>query len=130
MLTLVVGKTIMKKAFPIFLFVCVVATLLVEPAIKIWRAIKNVIHTVSTGEVFLKNQGQISGGQNSEFHKIIKHLDIGDDWTPILAIQAGITLIFVAASLFVILSQRYASTEKHWAFGALGTILGFWLRTT
>jgi hypothetical protein len=35
--------------------------------------------------------------------------------------------VFVA-SLFVILSQRYKAEIEKWAFGSLGTILGFWLK--
>ena len=41
--------------------------------------------------------------------------------------QAVISVIVLCASLFVILSKRYASSDKHWAYTAIGTILGFWL---
>ena len=43
-------------------------------------------------------------------------------------LQAVISLIVLVAAIFVILAKRYKPTEKHWAFGAVGTILGFWLK--
>jgi len=41
--------------------------------------------------------------------------------------QVGISILVIAASLFVILSKRYAPRDKHWAYATVGTILGFWL---
>jgi hypothetical protein len=57
-------------------------------------------------------------------------IDTDSPWTPVLFVQIAVTLIFVASSLFVVLSKKYAPAERHWAYGALGTILGFWLHTT
>jgi len=37
-------------------------------------------------------------------------------------------LAFVAA-LFVILNKTYRPPERHWAFGTVGMILGYWLKT-
>ena len=34
----------------------------------------------------------------------------------------------LAAALFVILSGRYGDAEAKWAFGVVGTILGYWLK--
>jgi Mg2+/citrate symporter len=39
-----------------------------------------------------------------------------------------ISLIVLAAALFVILSGRYGDAEAKWAFGVVGTILGYWLK--
>jgi len=39
-----------------------------------------------------------------------------------------ITLIILVASLFVILTKRYSPADRHWAYGALGTVIGFWLK--
>jgi len=39
-----------------------------------------------------------------------------------------ISLIVLAASLFVILSGGYKTEGERWAFGSLGTIIGFWLK--
>ncbi|MGF6267422.1 hypothetical protein OKW49_008416 [Paraburkholderia youngii] len=46
------------------------------------------------------------------------------DLTPL-----GISLVVLAAALYVILFKHDADAEsKNWAFGACGTILGFWLK--
>ena len=39
-----------------------------------------------------------------------------------------ISLIVSLASLFIILSKKYKAESEKWAFGTLGTILGFWLK--
>jgi hypothetical protein len=36
--------------------------------------------------------------------------------------------ILSVAALYIILSRRYAPQDKHWAYGTIGTVLGFWLR--
>ena len=46
----------------------------------------------------------------------------------LLIAQLVVTGLFMGASLFVVLSKRYPPADRHWAYGALGTILGFWLR--
>jgi hypothetical protein len=40
----------------------------------------------------------------------------------------GISLVLLIASLFVILSSNYEIAVRNWAFGTIGTVLGFWLR--
>ena len=45
------------------------------------------------------------------------------DW-----MQIGITLLLLAASLFVILSSRYEPKDKNWAYATVGTLVGFWLK--
>ena len=42
--------------------------------------------------------------------------------------QVCISAIVLGAGLWVVLSQRYQTVEKHWAYGAIGTIIGFWLK--
>lgn len=42
--------------------------------------------------------------------------------------QICISALVLGAGLWVILSRQYQPTEKHWAYGAIGTIIGFWLR--
>ena len=39
-----------------------------------------------------------------------------------------ITTVFLVASLWIILSSRYDEDVQKWAFGSMGSILGFWLR--
>jgi hypothetical protein len=42
---------------------------------------------------------------------------------------AIISLILFGGALWVIVSQRYTPTDRHWAYGTVGTIVGFWLHT-
>ena len=44
-------------------------------------------------------------------------------------VRPAISLIVLIAGLFVILSKRYEADQEKWAFGSLGTVLGFWLKT-
>ena len=45
-----------------------------------------------------------------------------------LAAQLVISAVLIVAALFVILTKRYPAQDKHWAHGALGTVVGFWLK--
>jgi hypothetical protein len=42
--------------------------------------------------------------------------------------QIVFSLALFSASLFVVLAARYDQSSKHWAFGSIGTIIGFWLK--
>ncbi|MBV8095008.1 MAG: hypothetical protein JO110_17625 [Acetobacteraceae bacterium] len=44
------------------------------------------------------------------------------------AIQAGLSAVLLAASLFVILSRKYDDHCQKWAVATIGTLLGFWLK--
>ena len=41
--------------------------------------------------------------------------------------QALISLAVLGAALFIILSKKYPSESDKWAYGTVGTILGYWL---
>jgi hypothetical protein len=43
-------------------------------------------------------------------------------------VRAIVSLAILSCAMFVILSPRFKTPEKHWAFGVIGTILGYWLR--
>jgi hypothetical protein len=43
-----------------------------------------------------------------------------------LVIQVFISAALLAAAVGAILSESYEITDKHWAFGAIGTVMGFW----
>jgi hypothetical protein len=45
-----------------------------------------------------------------------------------LVMQIVVSLALLLACLLVVLSNKYDPNSKHWAFGMLGTIVGFWLR--
>ncbi len=38
-----------------------------------------------------------------------------------------VSLVVLAAALYVILSQNYESDTQKWAFGAVGMVIGYWL---
>jgi len=42
--------------------------------------------------------------------------------------QVLVSLVLLAAGLYVILSKQYDAQDKHWAYGTVGTLVGFWLR--
>jgi hypothetical protein len=56
------------------------------------------------------------------------HYELAPAVNPQFLVQLGLTAALALASLFVILSKRYSPSEKHWAFGTIGTLLGFWLK--
>jgi hypothetical protein len=45
-----------------------------------------------------------------------------------LAMEILISVVVLVAALYVILSKRYTPTDKHWAYGTVGLIVGFWLK--
>ena len=45
-----------------------------------------------------------------------------------LVAQLVISAVLLIAALFVILTKKYPPQDKHWAYGALGTVVGFWLK--
>jgi hypothetical protein len=44
-----------------------------------------------------------------------------------VAIALVVSLIVLGGSLYVILSKSYGVADQRWAYGAVGTLLGFWL---
>lgn len=46
---------------------------------------------------------------------------------PYQIMQILLSLVVAIASLYVILSGRYAPKDKHWAYATIGTVVGFWL---
>lgn len=42
--------------------------------------------------------------------------------------QFLLSVILLGAGLYVILSKQYDASDKHWAYGIVGTLVGFWLR--
>jgi hypothetical protein len=56
---------------------------------------------------------------------------LASNWTPAtnrLLMQVLVTLVVLIACLFVILSKGYDPNSQHWAYGTVGTLVGFWLR--
>jgi len=44
-------------------------------------------------------------------------------------VQIVVSLAILGCALYIVLSHSYAEQEKHWAYGVIGTILGFWLKS-
>jgi hypothetical protein len=45
-----------------------------------------------------------------------------------LIMQVGISIVILAAGLWVILTDRYSVDAQRWAAGAVGTVVGYWLK--
>jgi len=45
-----------------------------------------------------------------------------------LVMQIAISTVILGAGLWVILSGHYASDAERWASGAIGTVMGYWLK--
>ena len=43
------------------------------------------------------------------------------------SIQALISLVLLGTSLIVFVSKNYAHTDRNWAYGTVGALIGFWL---
>jgi large-conductance mechanosensitive channel len=39
-----------------------------------------------------------------------------------------ISFVLLAAALYLILAKSYSVQDRYWAYGALGTLVGFWLK--
>lgn len=44
------------------------------------------------------------------------------------AMPAIVTIAVLGSAIFVILSGSYAEAEQKWAFGSVGTVIGYWLK--
>jgi hypothetical protein len=42
--------------------------------------------------------------------------------------QIVVSLALLGVALYVILSQKYSSADNNWAYGIVGTIIGYWLK--
>jgi hypothetical protein len=45
-----------------------------------------------------------------------------------LAMKILISVVVLGVALYVILAKRYTPRDKHWAYGAVGLITGYWLK--
>lgn len=48
--------------------------------------------------------------------------------TRTFTIQAVISLVLIASALFVVLSNKYAQDEQHWAFATIAAVVAYWLK--
>ena len=45
-----------------------------------------------------------------------------------LAMQIAVSIVMLASGLWVMLSGQYDVEARHWAAGAMGTVVGYWLK--
>lgn len=71
------------------------------------------------------------GGINDEAPaaKAEKELKAGGAGFNAMTIRMVITIVLLLAAVYIILSQKYDADSQKWAFGVVGTILGYWMRT-
>lgn len=43
--------------------------------------------------------------------------------------QILVSLAILGCALYIVLSHSYTEQEKHWAYGVIGAILGYWLKS-
>lgn len=42
--------------------------------------------------------------------------------------QAIVTVVAIGLALWIILSNQFPEDSKKWAYGIIGTVIGFWLK--
>ena len=45
-----------------------------------------------------------------------------------LVMQVLVSATILGCAFYIVLSHGYDAQDKHWAYGALGTILGYWMK--
>jgi hypothetical protein len=49
--------------------------------------------------------------------------------SPVASVMpVAVSSVVLLVAIFVIIAKRFASTDKHWAFATVGTIVGYWLK--
>ncbi len=56
----------------------------------------------------------------------IRFTGIGDAAPSVMRIV--VSLVVLAAGLFVILNQSYTVEDRKWGYGIVGTVVGYWLK--
>ncbi len=60
--------------------------------------------------------------------KIKRRKNVPPIWSTSFAMSAIVTFGIGIAALYIILSDAYGQESLKWAYGAIGTLIGFWLR--
>lgn len=47
----------------------------------------------------------------------------------LLQMDVFVSFVVLCSAMYVILSKAYGDAEQKWAFGVVGTIIGYWLGT-
>jgi hypothetical protein len=43
-------------------------------------------------------------------------------------VRVAMSFCLLGAALYIILSKRFQPKDKHWAYGLIGILLGYWLK--
>ena len=46
----------------------------------------------------------------------------------LIVLQVLVSVVIFGAALYVILSKQYQAADTNWAYGVVGTVIGFWLK--
>lgn len=61
---------------------------------------------------------------SASYPKVTLSSGVGHEWMPV-----AISLLVLTSALFVILAENsYGDAQQKWAFGVIGTILGYWFK--
>jgi hypothetical protein len=93
--------------------------------IMVPEVIRTVDPAITRELADLQREVEQSAGKTREAAKAVERQTkiLGYSKPAVAAIFSAIVLV---ASLFVILSKRYKGESSKWAYGAIGTILGYW----
>ena len=69
------------------------------------------------------------GKETSRNQTQVNQSAVGSDHSKArLTVRILISLVVLGASLYIILKDSYSPSSQKWAFGSVGTILGYWLK--
>ncbi len=108
---------------PVLLFIAAVASLSLFAFLRAQRQYK-------FSKVLIRNQQQqlVGGGNRQRTEESLRLLEKLFA-NPTAAMQIIVSLIIVAAALYIVLTSKYSLQEKPWAYMSLGAILGYWLNS-
>jgi hypothetical protein len=138
--------TLGTMIYPIALAILSVVLLLGTSAWKSWslrRQSKTISDDASLAKVPDTHAlGQILGdarvmagltqADQHQLRRIHSHVELSSQKAAADGVQMWmaivVTLAIGSAALYVVLSKQYEQDSLKWAFGALGTVIGYWLK--
>lgn len=108
----------MSVTWPWILMVIGTAVLFIHKLMRARRSFVSYRHGLGLRAPSRSKRDASSGGL---FFKIIER---SHDWMPVM-----ISVLVLIGAMYVILSRNtYAESQQKWAFGIVGTIVGYWLK--
>jgi hypothetical protein len=97
-------------------------------------AIKTRQYDIDRYEANLHAQAQkAQQEQNEKLKQETKTVELAKATSPspdnsslVTIVRISFSILLLCASLYVILFSKVDPTQKHWAYGTIGTIVGFW----